>query len=221
MQRIAIYDMDRTITRRPTFIFFLVYAVLRYRPWRILLAPVLLFPVAAYALKWLDRGRLKEINLGLMLGSRIDAAALNRISAGFAGRTLARNTFRAALDRIDADRADGFRIVIASASYGFYVEQVGRLIGADVIATRASRKGDAVSPRIDGQNCYGEAKLAMVTDWLDRQSIARETAHVRFYSDHASDAPCLDWADEAIATNPHGRLRALAAQRGWPVLDWR
>lgn len=221
MQRIAIYDMDRTITRRPTFIFFLAYAVLRYRPWRIILVPVLLISAAAYALKWLDRGRLKEINLGLMLGSRIDAAALNRISAGFAGRTLARNTFRAALDRIDADRADGFRIVIASASYVFYVEQVGRLIGADVIATHASRKGDAVSPRIDGQNCYGEAKLAMVTDWLDRQSIARETAHVRFYSDHASDAPCLDWADEAIATNPHGRLRALAAQRGWPVLDWR
>lgn len=220
MQRIAIYDMDRTITRRATFGPFLAYAVPRYRWWRIVFAPALIVTILAYGLKLLDRARLKEINLGLMLGRQIDAAALARISAGFAGRTLARNVFRAALDRIDADRAAGYRIVIASASYGFYVAPLGRLLGTDVVATRATSHGDSLSPRIEGENCYGEAKLAMVKEWMASQTIPREAVHIRFYSDHASDAPCLAWADEAFAANPHGRLRALARARGWAILDW-
>ena len=137
--------------------------------------------------------------ISLMLGGRIDAAALARISAGFAGRTLTRNVFRAALDRIDADRADGYRIVIASASYAFYVSQVARLLGTDAVATQPTPVNHDVTPKIAGENCYGEAKLAMVKDWMKAQSIAREHTYIRFYSDHASDAPCLEWADEAFA----------------------
>ena len=220
MQRIAIYDMDRTITRKATFGPFLAYAVPRYRPWRMVLAPALVVTVIAYGLKLLNRAHLKEINLALMLGRRIDMAALAQISTEFAGRTLARNIFRRALDRIDADRADGYRIVIASASYGFYVAQLGRLLGSEVIATRATLHGDSLSPRIDGENCYGEAKLAMLKDWMIAQSIPRDAAHIRFYSDHVSDAPSLAWADQAFAANPHGRLRALAEARGWTILDW-
>jgi HAD superfamily phosphoserine phosphatase-like hydrolase len=220
MQRIAIYDMDRTITRKATFGPFLAYAVPRYRPWRMVLAPALVVTVLAYGLKLLNRAQLKEINLGLMLGRRIDRSTLARISAGFAGRTLARNIFRRALDRIEADRADGYRIVIASASYGFYVAQLGRLLGTEVIATHATLHGENLSPRIEGENCYGEAKLAMIRDWMASEGIARDSTHVRFYSDHASDAPCLEWANEAFAANPHGRLRALARWRGWAILDW-
>ncbi len=220
MQRLAIYDMDKTITRQATFGPFLFYATWRYKPWRIVLAPALVVTILAYGLKLLNRAQLKEINLSLMLGGRIDAAALARISAGFAGRTLTRNVFRAALDRIDADRADGYRIVIASASYAFYVSQVARLLGTDAVATQPTPVNHDVTPKIAGENCYGEAKLAMVKDWMKAQSIAREHTYIRFYSDHASDAPCLEWADEAFAANPHGTLRSLATKRGWTILDW-
>ena len=220
MQHIAIYDLDKTITRRATFGPFLAYAVPRYRPWRILLAPLMILTLAGFALKLLDRGRLKELNLGLMLGWQIDAEALAEISARFAGRSLARNVFRPALDRIAADRADGYRIVIASASYAFYVSNIARLLGTDAIATRTRTIGRTVSPRIDGENCYGEAKLAMIRDWMADKAIARDTAFIRFYSDHASDAPSLAWADEGFAANPHTALRTLAAERGWTILDW-
>lgn len=220
MQRIAIYDLDKTITRRATYGPFLAYAVPRYRPWRMVLAPLIIFTVAGFALKLLSRGRLKEINLGLMLGWQIDEGVLAEISARFAGRTLARNVFRPALDRIDADRADGYQIVIASASYAFYVSNIARLLGTDLIATRTMTIGTAVSPRIDGENCYGEAKLAMIRDWMDTKNIVRDEAHIRFYSDHVSDAPSLAWADEGFAANAHPPLRALAKARGWAILDW-
>ena len=52
------------------------------------------------------------------------------------------------------------------------------------------------------------------------EGIARDEAHIRFYSDHASDAPVLEWADEPFAVNPHRKLRRLSRRRGWPMLDW-
>jgi phosphoserine phosphatase len=58
----------------------------------------------------------------------------------------------------------------------------------------------------------------MVTDWLAKSGLNR--GHVRFYSDHASDAPAFEWADEAVAVNPHARLRKLAGERGWAIEDW-
>lgn len=222
MQPLSIFDMDKTITRAATFGPFLAYAVPRYAPWRIILSPLVLLTSIGFFLGLVSRGRLKEINLSLMLGSRINAAKLATLSKEFAGFTLSRNCLAEALARVEAERAEGRRVVLATASYAFYVREIAALIGVDdVIATQTSDFGGNVSPRIDGENCYGEAKLRMVKDWTGAQNIDRVSVHVRFFSDHVSDAPCMEWADEAFATNPHAPLRALATERGWTVLDWR
>src|SRR3546814_15594030 len=71
-----------------------------------------------------------------------------------------------------------------------------------------------------GDNVYGPAKLAAIEAWLAREGIDREDCHIRFYSDHVSDAPVLGWADEPFAVNAHGPLRTLARKRGWPIVDW-
>lgn len=221
MQSLSIFDMDKTITRAATFGPFLIYAVPRYALWRIVFAPLVLLTTLGFALGMISRARLKETNLSLMLGARIDGAKLDRISAGFAGQTLSRNCLAGALARLEAERASGRRVVLATASYAFYVRQIAALIGVtDVIATRTTEKGGAVSPRIDGENCYADAKLRMVQDWMTTQNIDRSAVHIRFFSDHVSDAPCMVWADEAIATNAHDPLRALAAERGWERVDW-
>ncbi|MFM7028420.1 MAG: HAD family hydrolase [Chakrabartia sp.] len=222
MQPLSIFDMDKTITKAATFGPFLGYAVPRYRPWRVVFLPLVLLASLGYALKLVSRGRLKEINLALLMGRRIPAEALTRIARGFAGFTLAQNSLSEALARIEAERAEGRRVVLATASYGFYVREIANLLGVkDVVATKAQRDGVWLSPRIDGENCYGPAKLRMLLAWMADKGLDRDACHIRFFSDHASDAPCLDWADEAFATNPHNRLRKLASKKGWPILDWR
>ena len=40
-----------------------------------------------------------------------------------------------------------------------------------------------------------------------------------FYSDSMNDVPLLERVDHPVATNPDARLRALAGQRGWRILD--
>ena len=91
----------------------------------------------------------------------------------------------------------------------------------DVIATKSVQAADRrLRARINGENCYGPAKLRMVEDWLRARGWQRGDVRVRFYSDHVSDEPALGWADQAIAVNAHPPLRALAAERGWQITDW-
>jgi HAD superfamily phosphoserine phosphatase-like hydrolase len=223
MHRLAIYDMDRTLTRVATFTPFLFYATRRLAPWRFVLLPAVALVSIAYLMRLIDRARLKEINQRLMLGPHLDPAELAPLVAGFAAQTVATNVYHQAIDRLAADRAEGYRLVLATASYRLYAAAIGDALGFDdVIATNSMIGLDArVRPRIDGENCYGPAKLRMIEAWMAAQPIARGDAHVRFYSDHASDAPVLEWADEGFAVNAHDRLLRLARSRGWEIIDWR
>ena len=222
MQKLSIYDLDKTITRGATFVPFLRHSVMRLAPWRLALLPIVLIVTLAYGLKLITRGRLKEINLGLLVGRRIDSRTLQDVSRSFAVKTIENNILSKAVKQIAHDRAEGRSIVIASASYHFYVSEIAHLLGIEaVIATKTTALAPrVVSPRIDGENCYGPAKLSMIEAWMVEQKISRDDADIRFYSDHISDVPSFNFADQPIVTNPHPPLRAHAITKGWTVHDW-
>jgi HAD superfamily phosphoserine phosphatase-like hydrolase len=221
MQLISIYDMDKTITRLATFAPLIAHVIRHYAPWRALLVPAMGATTIAFGLGFLTRSRLKELNLRLLLGREIDAAKLAKIAGSFAEEVLAGNILPLALQQIEVDRSAGNRIVLATASYRFYVEAIARRLDvSDVIATDLQRDRSHVWPKIDGENCYDAGKLRMVKAWLAAQGIDRAGTHIRFYSDHISDAPCLEWADEAFVTNAHAPLKILASQQGWQAYDW-
>ena len=216
----AIYDMDRTVTRRATYTPFLLHCAMRRAPWRLLLLPLVIASMLAYVLKLIDRGKLKEINHRLLLGSRRHPNELKPLVDSFAERTARSNIRRGARDAIARDKAEGRRLVMATASYRLYAKAIGDRLGFDDVIGTGSIIGldERVHSKIDGENCYGPAKLRMVTNWLSKSGFER--GHVRFYSDHASDAPVFEWSDEPVAVNPHSRLSKLAGERGWAVEDW-
>lgn len=219
--RIAIYDLDRTITRAPTWTPFLLHAVTHHAPWRLALLPVVLGAASLKALGLIHRDQLKQVMHRAALGT-LSPARAERIAAGWLARFGPAQIRRAARAQIAADRADGYRIVIATAAYRFYAEAIARDVGADaLIATRTAVDGQGrLLPRIAGGNCYGPAKRAMIERWFADQGIARDRASVRVYSDHVSDVPSFEWADEPVVVNPHAALRRVAAQRGWRQVDW-
>lgn len=218
MQALAIYDLDKTITRRPTYAAWLVFWAWRRAPWRLLLLPLCALTALGYALRLIDRARLKTLNHGLLMG-RADQATVAAAAAAFAQWQLATNVRAGALAQIAADRAEGRRIVIATASYAFYVDAIGAALAiGDVIGTRAVVTDGNVEPRIDGANCYAVDKRVMVEDWLRKHALTG--APMRFYSDHPSDAPMFELADEAVAANADAALRALARAHGWAIVDW-
>lgn len=223
MIRLAIYDMDKTITRLPTFTPFVLHAARKRHPWRLIFLPLVGAALLLYTVRLIDRARLKVWIQTMLIGRSIHPRDLAPIVDSFAKKTMARNVMTDASARLAADRAEGYRLVMATASYRLYAEAIARLAGFDdTVATNTLAGLDTrVLARIDGENCYGPAKLRMIEAWMHDQGIKRSGAHIRMYSDHVSDSPALAWADEAFAVNAHGPLRKLARARGWTVLDWR
>lgn len=220
MTDFAIYDMDRTVTRRATYTPFLIHCALNRAPWRLLFLPFVILSMLAYVAKLIDRGRLKEINHRLLLGRHRHPDELKPLIEGFADKVVVSNVRPGARDAIARDKEEGRRIVMATASYRFYSRAIAERLGFDDCIGTNSILGldQRVHAKIDGENCYGPAKLRMIEAWL--QASGLERGHVRFYSDHASDRPAFEWADEAVAVNPHDRLKILAAERGWRQEDW-
>lgn len=221
--RIAIYDMDKTVTRRATYNGFLLHMTWNKAPWRLFLSPLLFVGLALYALKLWDRARLKEFSQQLLIGRSVSRERFARYLESHAELVVGKNVYPQLLERVAEEKAAGYRHVMATASYRLYVEAIASRLGFEhVIATDlATNSSGHVLARIDGHNCYDAAKLDKVKAWMQGEGLSREDCHIRAYSDHVSDAPLLAFADEAFATNPHEPLAQLAEANGWEIIDWR
>jgi HAD superfamily hydrolase (TIGR01490 family) len=222
MSDLAVYDMDRTVTRRATYTPFLLHCAVRRAPWRLVFLPLVILSMLAYLLRLIDRARLKEINHHLLLGRSIHPRDLQPLVETFADKQVASNIRPGASAAIARDKAEGRRLVLATASYRLYADAIAERLGFDDVIGTGSIIGldDRVHARIAGENCYGPAKLRMIADWVEASGLKGVHGHVRFYSDHVSDQPAFEWADEPVAVNPHGKLRRLAQERSWAIEDW-
>jgi HAD superfamily hydrolase (TIGR01490 family) len=222
MSDLAIYDMDRTVTRRATYTPFLLHCAVRRAPWRLLLLPVVVLSMLAYVLRLIDRAKLKEINHRLLLGRTIHPRELKPLVEGFADKQIATNIRPGARAAIARDKAEGRLLVLATASYRLYADAIAKRLGFDDVIGTGSIIGldDRVHAKIAGENCYGPAKMRMIVDWVEASGLRGMHGHVRFYSDHVSDRPAFEWADEPVAVNPHRKLRRLAEQHVWHIEDW-
>ena len=222
MSDLAVYDMDRTVTIGATYTPFLLHCTIRRAPWRLLFLPIVILSMLAYVVRLIDRAKLKEINHRLLLGAKIHPGDLQPLVDSFADAQLASNIRPGARAAIARDKAQGRRLVLATASYRLYADAIAQRLGFDDVIGTGSVIGldDRVHAKILGENCYGPAKLRMISDWLDKSGLKDVHGHVRFYSDHVSDAPAFEWSDEPVAVNPHNKLRRLAQQRGWAIEDW-
>ena len=167
MQRLAIYDMDKTITCAATWTPFLLHAARAHTPWRLALLPLLAGAAIGYWAGLRDRGGLKEDAQRLMLGDDVAPLAMAAMADAFADTLIARGIYPAALARIAADRAAGYQLVLATASFDFYVQAIAARLGFDaVIATQSVIRADGgICAAIAGENCYGPAKLRMIQAW--------------------------------------------------------
>ena len=214
----SVFDMDRTITRGGSYSPWLLYWAWHEAPWRLALLPASLVAGLGYVAGFISRGRLKEINHRLLMGARLSPERIAPRAEGFARRLVPGRAFKGAMARIEAEKAEGRRVVIATASYTFYVRAIADRLGVEeVIGTGSKRDASgAILAKLDGENCYDGAKRDMVAAALP----PREELHVRFFSDHHSDAPMFEWADEQFAINPTPKLRAMAVARNWQIIDW-
>src|SRR5439155_26070758 len=138
---------------------------LRRARWRQLLLPAVLLSMLAYVARLIDRGRLKEINHRLLLGRRIHPRDLQPLVESFADRQLAANIRPGARTAIARDKAEGRRVVLATASYRLYADAIAERLGFDEVIGTGSIIGidSQVHAKIARENCYGPAELRVIT----------------------------------------------------------
>lgn len=219
--RVAIYDLDRTVLRKPTFTLFLLWAAWREAPWRLLLLPALAALMIGYALRLYGRDRFKPAAIRLMLGVSIAPARAGKLAADFAAWRVPRDVPPGAAACIARDRAEGYRLLMATAAPEFYAGAIADALGFDAIVASRHRRDSAGNwlPLLDGPNCYGEEKARRVAEWLAANA-AVPAARIRAYSDHVSDAPTFALANEAWLVGRGDKFIQLAAEHGWQVADF-
>jgi len=67
--------------------------------------------------------------------------------------------------------------------------------------------------------CYGAGKLERARALV--HSLGSTLEQAVFYTDSITDLPLLEAVGQPVAVNPDPRLRRVARRRGWPIEEWR
>lgn len=129
-----------------------------------------------------------------------------------------------ALDLLQQHRNAGEELLIITATNEFVTTPIAERLGVqNLIAVELERDADGpmgwITGEIRGTPSFREGKVRRFDDWLRARGLSRDTVEFSFYSDSINDLPLMDNADHPVATNPDERLRAVAQERGWPILE--
>jgi HAD superfamily hydrolase (TIGR01490 family) len=130
-----------------------------------------------------------------------------------------------ALHLVRQHQAAGDTAVIITATNAFVTRPIATAFGVpELLAIELERDDSAggsgwYTGAIRGVPSFREGKVTRLEQWMAVHGLGWDTVHTTFYSDSINDVPLLEKADVPVATNPDERLRALAAERQWRILD--
>jgi HAD superfamily hydrolase (TIGR01490 family) len=128
---------------------------------------------------------------------------------------------REALDLVAGHRDAGDQVVIVTATNEFVTRPIADRFGVqELIAVNLQRDaGGWITGEIEGVPSMRAGKVTRMTEWLAQRGLDWPDVDATFYSDSLNDLPLLEQVRQPVATNPDPRLRRLAAERGWRILD--
>ena len=141
--------------------------------------------------------------------------------ARFMGATVLKGIKQSALDLVQRHQLAGDEVVIVTATNEFVTRPIAAAFGVnELIAIELVRNAQGeFTGDISGIPSFREGKVTRVEAWLAARNLGWQDVETTFYSDSMNDLPLLDMADHPVATNPDARLRQLATERGWRILD--
>ncbi len=156
-KRLAVFDLDGTITCAETLSRFLIFALGASLFLRRL--PAALPWLCAAALRLVPRDEAKQRVLAAFLRG-VPRRHLERRGRAFARERMPALVRPQAMRRLAWHKANGDRCALASASLELYVAPWAKAAGFDdVFATSLEYANGVASGRIDGLNCRGEEKV--------------------------------------------------------------
>jgi HAD superfamily hydrolase (TIGR01490 family) len=128
---------------------------------------------------------------------------------------------QAATDLIAKHRNAGDQLIIVTATNEFVTRPIATAFGIDELIAVQLEKDESgwINGEIKGVPSAVEGKVTRMEAWLSAQNLRWLDVHTTFYTDSINDIALLEKVNVPIATNPDTRLRALATERGWQILD--
>lgn len=126
-----------------------------------------------------------------------------------------------AVELVDRHRQAGDQLLIVTATNDFVTRPIADLFGVDeLIAVQLERdRQGRLTGGIVGTPSAREGKVERMNEWLAARALDWREVETTFYTDSLNDLALLERVTYPVATNPDPRLRSLAGQRGWPILD--
>ncbi len=126
-----------------------------------------------------------------------------------------------ALALVRSHQHAGDKVMIVTATNEFVTRPIAQAFGvAELIAVELERDDSGwITGEIRGTPSFREGKVTRVAQWLEQQGLDWGDVEMTFYSDSMNDLPLLEKAHHPVATNPDARLRQLATERGWRILE--
>jgi HAD superfamily hydrolase (TIGR01490 family) len=118
----------------------------------------------------------------------------------------------------------GDEVLIVTATNEFVTRPIAEAFGVqELIAVELER--DSAVPdgwftgAIKGTPSFREGKVQRVEAWLAARQLRLADVKSTFYTDSINDLPLMEKVTHPVATNPDARLRDIATQRGWRILE--
>lgn len=123
--------------------------------------------------------------------------------------------------QIKAHQAKGDRVVMTTATNRFITELTAQHLGVqDLIATDAEIQKGLFTGKTAGVLNMREGKVTRLKMWCKAQALDWAQLETWGYSDSINDLPLLEAVTHATVTQGDVKLRAEAAKRGWPQIEW-
>ena len=126
-----------------------------------------------------------------------------------------------ALELVRRHETAGEQLILVTATNDFITAPIASALGIqELIAVQLERGPDGwITGEIAGVPSFREGKVERVAQWLAQRGLGWGDVETTFYSDSINDLALLEKVDHPVATNPDERLRAIAHERGWRILD--
>lgn len=187
MEKLAIFDVDYTLTKRETLFEFYFFMV-KKKPKLAVYAPKGIINGISYALGITDAEKAK-INFMKFIRN-IHENELQMLVKEFFEKSLSKIFYIDAIETMKKLKAEGCKIYLISASAEFYLKELYNIKEVDkIIGTKFEFKEGYYTGKVIGANNKGEEKVRRLKEVLKEENIQADFKNSYMYSDSLSDLP--------------------------------